>query len=333
MSIKVNIERDKLKNCLLSGEMSFESLALMTFGYQRKYNSVYARFLDLIGKSLIVPSRMSEIPYCPISLFKYCDLTTGDWQAEFGFRSSGTTHMLRSTHWIRSLEWYHDNARRLWEQYFEPLPEYRIVALLPNYHENTASSLLSMVSNFMKQSIGGEERYYIQDYSGLHTYLESMLERGEKVVLFGVSFALLDYLEQYRHEAARNLIVIETGGMKRYRKEVTRDDLHHRLREGFLGARICSEYGMTECQSQLYAIDGGRFVFNDRMRISIADPTDPMSILEEGRTGRIQIADLGNIDTMAFISTDDIGRLSGRDGVEILGRISSSDLRGCNYLI
>ncbi len=174
--------------------------------------------------------------------------------------------------------------------------------------------------------------YYLDDLSALHQHLHTLDSAGHKVVLFGVSFALLDYIDQYSHTFVNTPIVIETGGMKKNRREITREELHHQLKQKFEGAHIISEYGMTECMSQLYCKDGKNFELNDRMQVFITDASDPLTILPQGERGRICLIDLANIDTMPFIATDDLGILHDT-GVEILGRLDASDLRGCNYLI
>lgn len=329
----MNIEREKVTNCLFSEEMSFEEKGLEIYNYQKRYNKVYRSFLEIIGRLNISPGAIEEIPFCPVSLFKSNTIKSGNWEAQQIFLSSGTTAMERSNHSVRDIPFYHENARHIWNQDFGALREYDFISLLPNYHDNPSSSLLSMVSHFMKNSFYGEEKYFLNDLGALHTYLEESKKSRQKTVLIGVSFALLSYLDLYSHVDMSHLIVIETGGMKRYREELTRSALQKRLSQGFQNATLCSEYGMTECFSQIYAIRGDQFRLNDRMRILISDPSDPFYLLPMGRTGRVNIIDLANIDTLSFFATDDIGKISDDEHIEILGRISNSDLRGCNYLI
>lgn len=329
----MNIKREKLINCLWSSQLSFEDRAFLVFEYQRENNAIYKAFLTYSGRYHKQPDSIGDIPYFPISLFKTRDVRTGDWPVEQVFYSSGTTEMTRSKHSIRSLKYYHDNSEKIWTSTFGPLKNYEFVSLLPNYHDNPSSSLLSMVSYFMLQSRSGVASYYIDNQYDMYSYLERTKGVSQKVVLIGVSFALLNYGDLYRHSDMSHLIVIETGGMKRYREELTREELHWRLQEIFGGATICSEYGMTECLSQLYAVDGPWFDTNDQMGILISDPTDPFCMLACGRVGRVNIVDLANIDTLSFIATDDLGRCNIQGQVEILGRISQCDLRGCNYLI
>ena len=329
----MNIEREKVIKCLFSEEMSFEDKGLEIYNYQKRYNDTYRKFLQIVGRFDSQAACLADIPFCPVSLFKSNDIKTGRWEPEKVFLSSGTTVMERSKHAVREVSFYHQNTAHIWQQYFEDLGEFDFVSLLPNYHENAASSLLSMVAYFMKHSRLGKEQFYLNDTDDLYRYLESSKESRHKTILIGVSFALLSYLDLHAHKDMAHLIVIETGGMKRYREELTRSELHGRLLEGFQSALLCSEYGMTECLSQIYAIGGSQFKLNDRMRTLISDPSDPFCMLPLGRTGRVNIIDLANIDTLSFFATDDIGRMLDGEHVEILGRISNSDLRGCNYLI
>lgn len=279
-----------------------------------------------------MPKTVSEIPFFPIQLYKSLDIKADTWTEEATFQSSGTTRSSRSKHHVRSIADYTANARTIWAQHFGAVEDYAFLSLLPNYHDNPSSSLLCMVEDFMKRGSLKQTYYFLDDHEALHEQLMALDREGRQVVLFGVSFALLDYIDQYHHTFVNVPHIVETGGMKKYRREITRQELHDQLASKFKGARIISEYGMTECLSQLYCLDGKHFQLHDRMQVLIADPSDPLTILPEGQRGRICIIDLANIDTMPFISTDDLGILH-EDGVEILGRLDVSDQRGCNYLI
>lgn len=225
----------------------------------------------------------------PITLWKSAQVKSGHWSAEKVFYSSGTTAMTRSSHFIRDLAWYHRNAEEIWTATFGPLEDYVFISLLPNYHLNPSSSLLSMVDHFMERSADGLRHYFLDDIVDLYGFIEQ--HKDDRLVLFGVSFALLDYAGQYNHLDLDNLIVIETGGMKKDKRRITRTQLHQQLASCFGSARICSEYGMTECLSQLYS-DGPFFQQNDQMRIQVYDPTDPRAVLPSGTRGRIGIIDL-----------------------------------------
>lgn len=322
-----------LHNTISNSDLSFEDKALLVYRYQYQNNPSYRQFVDLVRYNDFEPHHVEEIPFFPISLFKEVSIKSGAWDSELTFTSSGTTQMTRSQHHVKDGQWYLKNAEHIWQKRFGPLSDYVFLSLLPNYHDNPSSSLLYMIRHFMLNSQIGEEHYFVNDEQGLHDAIERYKLKAKRIVLFGVSFALLDYVERYQHSDVSQLKVVETGGMKKNRQEITRQALHSALAEGFEGATIASEYGMTECLSQIYCTDGANFNLNDRMRILISDPTDPGTLLPINRRGKINIIDLANIDTISFIATDDLG-LANTDGdVEILGRLDASDLRGCNYLI
>ncbi len=312
-------------------ETTFESIWKDVYLYQRENNPIYKEFLQLIGRYDQLPATPADIAFAPISFFKTQEIKTGEWEPITLFRSSGTGGD-RSQHLIRHLAFYHQNAADLFEVYFDDIAGIEFLGLLPNYHDNPDSSLLSMVSHFMDRSMH-DCAYYLDDQAGLCRHIEANKVLGRPTVLFGVSFALLDYTEQYEHDGLDDLIVIETGGMKKFRREMTRAEIHGELARCFTDAQICSEYGMSECLSQLYSTHDGRFEMNERMRIVITDPTDPFQVLPNGRKGRVNILDLANVHSMSFFATDDIGVVHADQTVEILGRMDSADLRGCNYLI
>ncbi len=268
----------------------------------------------------------------PISLFKYRAIQSGAWQPVTYFMSSGTGSVLRSKHLIRDLDWYHAICDSIWQYYFGPLSNYEFLGLLPHYSDNPHSSLLSMVSHFMFQSSTGIERYYLQDKLDLYEKIEENRSLGIPTVLFGVSFALIDYGQNFQHTRLDNTMIIETGGMKKYHRELTRAELHSQLQATFGNAVIASEYGMAECTSQLYSQANGLFKPNPWMKIVITETGLPFDACPKGTKGRINIIDLGNVHSCGFIATDDLG-VEREDGcIEILGRLDNSDLRGCNYL-
>lgn len=312
-------------------DFDFNSLAIEVYQYQKKHNPIYRRFIDIIGQLDRQIDHYANIPFAPISLFKSLEIKTGNWPSEALFKSSGTMGG-RSTHHVKSIEDYHQNTAYIFESIFGSLNKYQFISLLPNYQTNPHSSLISMVEYFMKGS-QYEGLFCVDSYDLLHTHIEHNKKNNRPTVVFGVSFALLEYADRYGHHGLSNVIVIETGGMKKFRKEVTRGELHDILSNCFSQAQIVSEYGMSECLSQLYAEADGRFEMNNRMRVVLSEPTDPFSELPQGQKGRINIIDLANISTLSFIATDDIGSFDDQGRLDILGRIDNSDLRGCNYLI
>ena len=322
-----------LYNTITNSDLSFEDKALSVYRYQYQNNPSYRQFVDLVRYNDFEPHHVEEIPFFPITLFKEIAIKTGSWENELTFTSSGTTQITRSQHFIKDGAIYLKNAQDIWENRFGPLNDYIFLSLLPNYHDNPSSSLLYMIRHFMLNSQNGKEQYFINDEQSLYDAIERYSKESRQVVLFGVSFALLDYVERYQHTHVNQLMVVETGGMKKNRQEITRQALHSALANGFKGASIASEYGMTECLSQMYCTDGTNFKGNERMRVIISDPTDPGTILPLNKRGKINIIDLANIDTVAFIATDDLGHANSPMDIEILGRLDASDLRGCNYLI
>ena len=328
------IRRQDIINKLNREDATFLDLALSIYEYQRQNNTLYRDFLTILNRQdLHELNRLEDLSFVPIDLFKHREIKTGSWAPSTTFLSSGTTAAAKSKHLIYDLDHYHANSAHIWTSTFGPIADYCFISLLPNYHDNPQSSLLSMVDYFMAVSGHAHNGSFLEDYTALYNRIEENREMGIPTVLFGVSFALLDYIDNHCHGAASHLIVIETGGMKKRRKEITRGDLHRQLKDRFNGARICSEYGMTECLSQLYSRDHGIFAPNDRMMILISDPTDPLTFLPQGHRGRINIVDLANVDTTAFIATDDIGEIQKDGTIKIYGRLSNSDLRGCNYLL
>lgn len=312
-------------------DYDFNSVAIEIFHYQKEFNPDYRKYLQLIGQLDVIPSSFVDIPAIPVELFKYKTLKSEEWPAECIFRSSGTTGM-RSAHHIKDLLFYHANAKSIFENCIGPVSEYEFLGLLPNYQANPDSSLISMVDHFISLS-KYEGGYFLNDFEGLKSHIEKNKEKNRPTILFGVSFALLEYASQFSHADLYSVTVVETGGMKKFSKEITRQDLQDQLRRTFAGANIVSEYGMTECLSQAYALNDRCFSTNDKMRLLITDPTDPLAIMPAGQKGRVKIVDIANVATISFISTDDIGMMHEDGKVEILGRLSNSDLRGCNYLI
>lgn len=322
-----------LRNTITNSDLSFEDKALLVYQYQYQNNPAYRKFVDLVRYNDFQPQHVEDIPFFPISLFKDISVKSGSWESEVVFTSSGTTQVTRSQHNVKDGQWYLDNAQHIWEKRFGSLSDYVFLSLLPNYHDNPSSSLLYMIRHFMLHSQLGQELYFVADHQSLYDAIEVHKKESRRVVLFGVSFALLDYVARYQHLNVGRLMVVETGGMKKNRREITRRGLHDMLKAGFGKAVIASEYGMTECFSQLYCTDGTNFALNDRMQVLISDPTDPGTFLSINKRGRINIIDLANIDTLSFIATDDLGQANSKSEVEILGRLDASDLRGCNYLI
>lgn len=311
---------------------NFREIALEVFRYQARSNPVYAEYLQYLGVEPKTVRTLPEIPFLPIQLFKTYALQSGQWTASRTFTSSGTTGDQTSSHLLRDEAWYRSNARRGFEHFYGPLENYCILALLPAYLERSGSSLVFMADDFIRQSKYAESGFFLKDYAGLIQKLKNCREQGIPVLLIGVSFALWDLAEQHPLDLG-NTIIMETGGMKGRRREITREELHDILKTAFRLKAIHSEYGMTELLSQAYSQGAGLFRPAPTMRVLSREITDPLAPQRLGKTGALNIIDLANLDTVSFIATDDLGRVYEDASFEILGRLDASDLRGCNLLL
>ena len=311
-------------------EAGFEALALEVYRYQYDGNPLYRRFCDQLGRT---PGRVlhyDEVPYLPIGFFKGHPVKTGQYEAETWFESSGTTGTVNSRHYVRDLEVYRDSFHRGFRLFYGDPADWCILGLLPSYLERQHSSLVVMVDALIKASGHDRGGFYLYDHAALAATLAELEAAGQRTLLFGVSFALLDFAEKHPMALAFTTI-IETGGMKGRRKEITRAELHDTLRSAFPGARIHSEYGMTELLSQAYSGDDGLFRCPPWMRVQLREEDDPLQASE--RAGIINVTDLANLDSCSFIATEDLGRLQGKKAFEVLGRIDHSDIRGCSQLV
>ncbi len=305
----------------------FQDAALEVFEYQWHTNELYQAFCMQLGKNPANVRDLTQIPFLPISLFKTHDIQSGQWQAEKIFLSSGTTQANRSKHLVRDISFYQSNCREGFISVFGPLEQIELQALLPSYQAQGNSSLIAMVDDFMQHSMAGSNYYLHHDES-----LVTQLQNESSKILLGVSFALLDFCERQQVQA-KNTIVMETGGMKGRRKEMIRPELHALLGQGFAVPSIASEYGMTELLSQAYSLSDGVFRFPPWAMILVRDVNDPLHYVDRGRTGGINIVDLANVDTCAFIETQDLGKQHTDVEFEVLGRFDNTDIRGCNLLI
>jgi len=311
---------------------SFEELSLQLFQYQAKNNELYGKFIKLLHINVKDISNAQQIPFLPISFFKSKVIKTGNWKEECIFNSSGTTGMVRSSHYILSTDFYLKNCVKGFSKFYDSPKKYAILALLPSYLERDGSSLILMVEHFIRQSEHKESGFFLNNMDDLAARLKICMENDIPVLLLGVSFALLDFAEKYPMPL-HNTVIMETGGMKGRRKEILRKELHTILKNAFKTDSIHSEYGMTELMSQAYSKGDGLFSCTDTMKILIRDSSDPLSILPAGRNGAVNIIDLANVDSCAFIASEDIGMLYENGDFEILGRFDSSDIRGCNLLV
>ncbi len=328
--------RNTLKAQILRGpfsEAEFEQLALEVFAFQYKYNAFYRRYCSLIGKEFSTVSKLSEIPFLPIQFFKNQILQTGDWTAETVFSSSGTTGAITSQHHCRDLDFYKKTARQGFEQFYGKIENYCILGLLPSYLERSGSSLIAMVDDFIKLSKQPKSGFFLTEHAELAHILRGQRKANIPTLLIGVSFGLLDFIDNYTIDFPE-LVVMETGGMKGRRREMIRSELHEIIAKGFGIQKIHSEYGMTELFSQGYSKGNGIFEPTSTLSVLSREINDPLSSqTKNGKLGILNIIDLGNLDTCSFIATDDLGRVFADGSFEVLGRLDNSDMRGCNLLV
>lgn len=313
-------------------DSTFEDIALQLFYKQAKENKVYRDFIGFLGVEPASVRALENIPFLPITFFKSHLVTTQDFSPEIIFTSSGTTGLITSRHSVPRLSFYLENAKRNFELFFGSLTDYHILALLPSYLEREGSSLISMVDYFIKETKSAYSGFYLTDYEALLKRTNELKKNNRKVILLGVSFALLELAEKFEVDLSHCLIM-ETGGMKGRRKEITREELHGFLTEKFKVKSICSEYGMTELMSQAYSTGNGLYRSPPWMRIMVRDINDPFQLQLPGRTGGINVIDLANVHSCAFIETQDLGKVAQNGSFEVLGRFDNSDIRGCNLLV
>lgn len=329
---EMDFQRDSLRQRIYNiNDAAFPAVALDVFHYQYQYNPIYRQYCEATGATADYVSDWRQIPFLPISAFRHHLIKTGEWQASHIFRSSGTTTSIQSQHAVRDLQWYHQIASIGFESWLGPVSNYVWIGLLPSYLERPDSSLVSMVTSFMNAANSGKQHFYPFINHELLEVLRFHSNHNTKVILLGVSFAILDLFEHHDVPVWENLLIMETGGMKGRREELTRSELHHRLLEVYPELRIASEYGMTELFSQAYAY-GNLFAPIPAMQIRIRDAYDPLSHMDDGKRGGIDVIDLANIDTCSFIATDDIGIRYASGQFEVLGRMDQSDIRGCNLM-
>lgn len=273
-----------------------------------------------------------HIPFLPIKFFKKTEIYAPGQQVEKIFTSSGTTGSTTSKHFITDLSIYEESFSKAFELFYGDIKEYIILALLPSYLEREGSSLVYMADKLIEESLHPDSGFYLNNLSLLGEKLVDLDRSGKKILLLGVSFALLDLVEKQNFRL-QNTVVMETGGMKGRRKEMIREELHKILKHGFGLEHIHSEYGMTELLSQAYSAGNGIFQCPPWMKILIRDPEDPLSYMAHGKTGGINVIDLANINSCAFIATQDLGKMHSTDEIEIMGRFDNSDIRGCNLMV
>jgi len=316
----------------------FGETALSVFRYQAAWNPLYARYLQLLGRKPELVHRLSEIPFLPVALFKNYTVQSGQWTPQTEFNSSGTTGQIPSRHLVRDLNFYLENTRRGFAQSYGEPADWCFLALLPSYLERGGSSLVAMADFFIKQSRYLESGFFLHDLDELRHTIVGCQAKAIPTILLGVSFALLDFAEQYPMDLS-GITVMETGGMKGRRREMTRAELHRTLCETFHLPGIHSEYGMTELFSQAYGQSffsselTVRFTPAATLRVIATEINDPFCPVPPGRTGVLNMIDLANIDTCSFIATEDVGKVHADGRFEVLGRLDAAEMRGCNLMV
>ncbi|MDG3583980.1 acyl transferase [Galbibacter pacificus] len=315
----------------IKSKTEFHETALQVFKYQYQNNAVYQDFCNHLKRTPNNVFAVEGIPFLPIQFFKSHRIVCNANPEEIIFTSSGTTGSTTSKHFVTNVKVYEESFRKGFSHFYGSIREYSILALLPAYLERKGSSLIYMVNDMIEQSNASESGFYLNNLDELAQQLSTLDKMGRKVLLIGVSFALLDLIEKYQFNL-KNTIVMETGGMKGRRKEMIRQELHALLCKGFGVEEIHSEYGMTELLSQGYSNGKGIFECPPWMKILTRDTEDPLTVLDEGKTGGINVIDLANINSCAFIATQDLGRVKDNK-YEIIGRFDNSDIRGCNLMV
>jgi phenylacetate-coenzyme A ligase PaaK-like adenylate-forming protein len=310
----------------------FEKIALKIFRHQYDHNPVYQQWCTLVKADKQSVSRIVDIPFLPISFFKTHPIITGEAPVALTFQSSGTTGMTTSQHHITDLSLYETSYLNGFAQFYGDIENYTILAVLPSYLEREGSSLIYMVNDLIQKSNKPDSGFYLHNYDELIQTLIRLDESGENVLLIGVTYALLDLIEQQSFQL-NNTIIMETGGMKGKRKELIREELHEQLCNGFGVSTIHSEYGMTELLSQAYSLGDGVFECPPWMQVHLRDTEDAMTYVANGKTGGINVIDLANYNSCAFIATQDLGKKYDNGSFEVLGRFDASDIRGCNLMV
>jgi phenylacetate-coenzyme A ligase PaaK-like adenylate-forming protein len=316
----------------ISSDSEFEEIAIQIFKFQAKNCGVYTSYIQHLG---IEPEKITDylaIPFLPISFFKTHEVLSVDQAPEIIFSSSGTTGQSTSKHLVTDVAIYKESFNMAFQQFYGNPEDICILALLPSYLEREGSSLIYMVDDLLKQSKHSASGYFLHDLAHLASVLVRLKNTKQKTLLIGVTYALLDLVEQFTIDFPE-LVVMETGGMKGKRKEMVREELHETLCSGFGIDKIHSEYGMTELLSQAYSYGDGIFNCPPWMKILLRDTSDPLTLLAGKKSGGINVIDLANLNSCSFIATQDLGKINPDESFEVLGRFDNADIRGCNLLV
>ncbi|HEY6900000.1 MAG TPA: acyl transferase [Puia sp.] len=327
----MNLNSTLTEGLFTLSETAFTTRALDIFRFQYAQNPLYRQYTETLGVDPVSVRSLEAIPFLPVGFFKTHTVRSTDFTPEIVFESSGTTGMVTSRHEVRELDLYRMSHTTAFERFYGPVGDWCIIGLLPAYLERSNSSLVLMVDELVRASGHPDSGFYLYEHEALHDLLLRLEEKGQKTLLIGVTFALLDFAEKYSMQL-KHTVIMETGGMKGRRKEITRAELH-----AFLTARlgvpaIHAEYGATELLSQAYSAGQGLFACPPWMRVLVRKEDDPLDVVTSGE-GIINVIDLANIYSCSFIATDDVGTIHADGRFEVAGRVDNSDIRGCSLLV
>jgi hypothetical protein len=315
---------------IFSIDNNFEEVVAKVFSYQYLNNSTYKKWIDYLNKPKEGKLEVTDIPFLPISFFKSHTVKAGSFIEEITFESSGTTTTQNAKHFVKDADIYRKSFFKTFEQEYGRAEEWCIIGLLPSYLERNNSSLVFMIDELIRKSKHSLSNFYLNDFDTLHKTLQQLEAVKQKTLLIGVTFALLDFAERFPMPL-KHTIIMETGGMKGRKKEMTKDEVHSFLQKQFSVAQIHSEYGMTELLSQAYSKANQIHTCPPFMKVLVRQEGDPMQVSKTGK-GVINVIDLANLHSCSFIATDDVGEVFEDGSFKIYGRLDTSDLRGCSLL-
>jgi phenylacetate-coenzyme A ligase PaaK-like adenylate-forming protein len=316
----------------LKTEEEFNEACISVFNQQVENITVYKEFVEGLKVNTNTINHYRQIPFLPIQFFKSHAIISDESKSEITFTSSGTTGSVTSAHFVENVNLYEESYLTAFNRFYGDIADWCILALLPNYSEREGSSLIYMIDDLIQKSKHHNSGYFLHNHEDLHHTLLQLKAKKQKTLLIGVTYALLDFVEKQAIDFPK-LTVMETGGMKGKRKEMVREELHQVLCAGFGIEKIHSEYGMTELLSQAYSKGDGIFDCPPWMKILIRDTNDPLTLIDNNKTGGINVIDLANNNSCSFIATQDLGKIIKNDSFEVLGRFDNSDIRGCNLLV
>lgn len=328
------MQRSQILNLVqnIQNSRDFDRVAMDVFRYQVVHCEIYRRYLQLLGKNPDSVQSILEIPFLPIEVFKKHQVKSGVWDEQIIFTSSGTTGMEVSKHFVKDLSLYEWSFLNGFEKFYGNPADWTILALLPSYLERNGSSLIFMAEKLIDISNDHRSGFFLNNHEELSKLIQTLVSEKKKTLLLGVTFGLLDFAENFDLDL-KDIVVMETGGMKGRREEWTRDQVHQFLKRKWNIKKVHSEYGMTELLSQAYSLGDGIFSTPNWMKVLRRDTSDPLITASHEGSGGLNVIDLCNIDSCAFIATQDLVKIQSNGNFEVMGRFDHSDVRGCNLLV